>query len=212
MKTLGLPTKKWGFMFVSSAVAALAAASLVACFQDHWAEETGEGSARVETVDPLEGAYVKQGGTEVNFVFKRGDGEPDSFLGEIAGEDGERDRAKGTVVVGRDDLGTKLTLKMTGSASRAPAAGEAADTEIDASAPTDERPLAEQAFNGTMHFLRIGKNQTLLVRAEANGKTAQYKKVRSWCRKDSDCSPGVQNTGLACGAPSCSTKNTCTCD
>jgi hypothetical protein len=207
MRTLG-----W---VLSSAVVSIASGLLVACYPDNWSEDTGSGVSNVEATDPLEGAYLKQGGTEVNFVFKRGEtkNEDDTFLGEIENDEGEHERASGTAVVGRDNLGTTLTLKMAGKVSkiRAGDAGSAAAGDADAGAPVDTRPKAQQAFNGTMHFLKIGKNQTILVRGDANGKTAHYKKVKTWCREDSDCASDVQKTGLDCAEPTCSTKGTCGC-
>jgi hypothetical protein len=144
------------------------------------------------------------------------------------------------VAVGRDNLGTMLTLTPDSATKNAAAdsdpkptttadAGKATTGDggsttassdggastggggADAGKPVDNRPLVLQAFSGTMHYLKIGKNNTILVRAEANGKTAQYKKVKSWCGEDSDCKSDVQNTGLTCANVSCTSKNTCAC-
>jgi hypothetical protein len=53
------------------------------------------------------------------------------------------------------------------------------------------------------------------VRGDENGKTAQYKKVKSWCGTggDDDCDPSVQNTTLECGSNGlvCTTKHQCVC-
>jgi hypothetical protein len=216
VKSLGL---------VLGGIVAVTAGLLVACQPDNWGDdETGSATANVEAVDPLEGAYIKQGGTQVNFIFKRGesDADKDTFLGEIE-VDGEMQRAQGTVVVGMDNLGTKLTLAAEGmpkTTNKKPTSNTASDagsstTTGDAGAaqqqPTDNRPIAQQAFNGTMHFLRIGKNSTILVRGDANGKTAHYKKVKTWCAEDADCASDVQNTGLDCTKPKCSSKSTCSC-
>jgi hypothetical protein len=214
MKSLGL---------MLGGMAMFAAGLLIACQPDNWGDDdTGSATANVEAVDPLEGAYIKQGGTQVNFIFKRGDStnDKDSFLGEIE-VDGEMQRAQGTVVVGMDNLGTKLTLAADGmpkSTNKKPtgtgtgdAGASAAAADAGAAQPTDNRPVAQQAFNGTMHFLRIGKNSTILVRGDANGKTAHYKKVKTWCAEDSDCKSDVQNTGLDCSKPTCTSKSTCSC-
>lgn len=210
---------------VLGGIAAVTAGLLIACQPENWGDDdTGSATANVEAVDPLEGAYIKQGGTQVNFIFKRADSkdDKDTFLGEIE-VDGEMQRAEGTVVVGMDNLGTKLTLAADGmpkSTNKKPASATASDagasTKDGGAAappqPSDNRPLAQQAFNGTMHFLRIGKNSTILIRGDANGKTAHYKKVKTWCAEDSDCSPEVQNTGLDCAKPTCTSKNTCACN
>ena len=166
-------------------------ALLTACFAAPGEEEVDDGAQRVEIVDPLEGAYTSVGGTPLHFVFKRGDeGAGDTFLGEIE-VDGQPQRAKGAVVLGRDGLGTTFTLK-----------------------PAAATPSAEELFSGTKHFLRIGKNQTVLVRGDVSGKTSHLRKVKSWCSGDADCAPEVQRTGLSCeGAePVCSRKSTCACE
>jgi hypothetical protein len=62
-----------------------------------------------------------------------------------------------------------------------------------------------------MHFLKIGKNNTVLVRGDTNGKTAHYKKVKSWCGEAADCDSDVQKTGLDCTTFSCTAKSACAC-
>ncbi len=212
--------------FFLGAVGSLALGSLCACMYSPIDEATGGQESAIEEEDPLEGAYEKIGGTEVHFVFKRGDeDEDDTFFGEID-VNGTPQRAAGTIKVTRDKLGTKFTLtpedmptKKTTSkdAGTKPATdgGSADGGAADAGPKEDTRPLAQQAFSGTQHFLKIGKNQTILVRGDENGKTAHYKKVKSWCgtQGDDDCDSSIQNTGLDCGSkqPICTTKNTCAC-
>src|SRR4029079_12899731 len=100
-----------------------------------------------------------------------------TFLGDIE-VDGDAQRASGKIVVGRDNMGTTLTLTPEGAAKKR-TTGTKDGGAPDADAPkTDTRTLVDQAFSGTMHFLRIGKNQTVLVRGDTNGKTAHYKKVK----------------------------------
>lgn len=204
-----------------------AAATLFACQKPNLDEDLGSDTAHVEAVDPLEGAYAKQGGTPLHFVFRRGDAqEEDVFFGEIE-IDGQAQRAEGTVVVGRDKLGTTLTLTPKGAAKtkkkdagapnadgpEADADGGASEGGAGAESPADTRPLAEQAFTGTVHFLKIGKNDTLLVRGDENGKTAQYKKLKTWCgiNAEDDCRPSVQRTGLTCANVICTTSDKCAC-
>jgi hypothetical protein len=148
---------------IALAAAAIATAGFVtACFgpPGEEDEDTGNSSSNVEAVDPLEGAYIKQGGTKVYFVFKKGDADntDDTFLGEIE-VDGEAARASGKVTVGRDNLGTTLTLSPTGSAKTRDT-GKTADADAgDGGAPQDTRPLAQQAFSGKMHYLKIGRTR-----------------------------------------------------
>jgi hypothetical protein len=202
---------------IALAAAAIATAGFVtACFGPPSGEEdedTGNSSSNVESVDPLEGAYIKQGGTKVHFVFKKGDADntDNTFLGDIE-VDGEAARASGKVTVGRDNLGTTLTLTPSGS-PKTRDTGKTADSGTgDGGAPQDTRPLAQQAFSGKMHYLKIGKNETILVFNEANGKTAHYKKTKTWCGTAKDCAKDVQNTGLDCaGSETCTSKNTCAC-
>ena len=214
--------------FFIGAVASLFAGSLCACMYSPIDDATGGAESAVEEVDPLEGAYEKQGGTEVHFVFKRGEeNEDDSFFGEID-VNGTPQRASGKIVVTRDKLGTKFTLTPTGGAAKPKGdagtkpstsgstdAGKEGGATADAGTAPDNRPAAQQAFSGTMHFLKIGKNNTILVRGDENGKTAHYKKVKTWCgtNGEEDCDPSVQNTGLDCGEGNfvCTSKNTCAC-
>ena len=233
--------------FVSGA-ALLAAGLLVACLPG---DDSGSSDSDLtqEKQDALEGAYIKQVGTPVHFVFKRGeDGAADTFLGDIKPEDAkEAEKVTGKITVSRDNLGTTFTLKPSGGsdddddtsstttstgksdsgtaktssalsvdggagdsgAAHGPVGGTSGPVE---DAPADERSLAMQAFSGTMHYLKIGKNQTILVRGDTSGKTAQYKKVRSWCSEDSDCDKKVQATGLTCAKVRCSSKKSCACD
>jgi hypothetical protein len=214
--------------FVIGAAASLFAGSLCACMYTPIDDATGGAESAVEEVDPLEGAYEKQGGTEVHFVFKRGaENEDDTFFGEID-VNGSPARADGKIAVTRDKLGTKFTLTPSGGAAkpkgdsgtRPPSTSTDAGKEggaatADAGPPPDNRTLAQQAFSGTMHFLKIGKNSTILVRGDENGKTAHYKKIKNWCGTggDDDCDSSVQNTGLECGSKEaiCTSKNTCAC-
>lgn len=155
--------------------------------------------------DPLEGAYIKQGGTPLRFVFKRGETreEGDTFFGQITGDDGVTARASGKIVVGRDNLGTSfiLTPKSTTSAARdggaAAAPEEEEETTADGGAAADDdsrdgTSLAEEAFSGKVYYLKIGQNNSILIRKNATGKTAHYKKARSWCATNDDCSSQVQ--------------------
>jgi hypothetical protein len=210
-----------------SAAALAGGALLVACYPE--ASEGTDGynltGTTVEKQDPLEGAYVKQGGRPVHFVFKRGEtaDDDDTFLGDIEDDNDKVTRVSGKIVVSRDNLGTKFTLTPTSGAKPstrpsttaardgggAPATGGDGGTPDQ---PEDSRPLAEQAFSGTMHYLKIGKNKTILVRGDATGKTAHYRKVKTWCSEDADCAPDVQNTGLDCDAPTCTSKHTCACN
>ncbi|HVH44893.1 MAG TPA: hypothetical protein VM925_21215 [Labilithrix sp.] len=190
---------------------------LAACAPPGLKEDLG-GSAEqmVESNDPLEGAYVKSGGTPLRFIFKRGEStdDDDTFLGEIE-VDGKSVRREGTIILGRDNLGTTMSLKPDAAkkSSTTKRDGGVADAGArDGGAPQeDTRALDEQAFSGTVHYLKIGKNSTLLVRGDANGKTAHYEKVKSWCSVDEDCSPDVQNTRLECATPSCSSNGACVC-
>lgn len=206
--------RKGGLLVAGGIVLALALFPLVACQPENWAEDdVGAATNHVEAVDPIEGAYLKQGGTQVNFIFKRGDSrdEKDTFVGEIE-VNGDMQRAEGVAKVGRDDLGTTLKLTADGMPRSARGDGGTHDAGLnDAGLPVDNRPIAQQAFNGTMHFLRIGKNDTMLIRGDTNGKTAHYKKVKTWCAMDSDCQPDVQRTGLECAAPVCTTRSSCAC-
>ena len=216
------------FQLLLAGCAAAAAAALCACYTPNL-DDTGSDEARVEAVDPLEGAYAKQGGTPLHFVFRRGEAaEEDVFFGEIE-VGGETQRAAGTAQVGRDNLGTTLTLQPTAAPSKTKAkdAGTSADasgttsnddagqTDAGGGQPTDTRPLAQQAFSGTVHFLKIGKNDTLLVRGDENGKTAQYKKLRNWCGTGgkADCTVDVQRTGLVDCEDNlvCTATNKCAC-
>jgi hypothetical protein len=199
--------------------AALAGAACMPQPVDPDEGQFGGTASRIETVDALDGAYIKQGGTPVFFVFRRGKTKNDStYFGEIDVDGGDAQRASGNIAVGRDGLGPLMTLTMTGSESGATTPTQPAEGDPDA-APADlqaadTRSLVEQAFSGTVHFLKIGKNQTILVRGDTNGKTAQYTKVKTWCRADDDCSPDVQNTGLSCGGskkPTCTNDSTCAC-
>lgn len=152
--------------------------------------------------DPLEGAYIKQGGTKLQFVFRRGDTKEagDTYFGQIEGEDGESARSAGKIVVGRDNLGTSFLLTPKASAASGTDAGTRAEPEAETEADGDggapkataiER-LANQAFSGKVYYLKIGKNNSILVRKDATGVTAHYKKARSWCEKKEDCSAKVQ--------------------
>jgi len=211
--------------FVFGALGCLALGSLCACMYTPIEDATGGAESAIEEVDPLEGAYEKQGGTDLHFVFKRGvENEPDTFFGEIE-VDGDPQRAEGKIVVTRDKLGTKFTLTPEGAAKAKTtktdagakdSGAKAADGgNTDAGAAPDDRPLVQQAFSGTVHFLKIGKNNTILVRGDENGKTAHYKKIKSWCGTGgaSDCDETVQNTGLECGesSPVCTTQSRCAC-
>jgi hypothetical protein len=194
--------------------AALAGAACMAHPVDADEGRFGGTASRIETVDALDGAYLKQGGTPVNFVFRRGKTKNDStYFGDIEVDGGAPQRASGTIAVGRDNLGPLMTMTMTDSESAQPGAVDPNATPAELQA-ADTRSLVEQAFSGTVHFLKIGKNQTILVRGDTNGKTAQYQKVRTWCRADDDCSPDVQNTGLNCSGsktPTCTSDSTCAC-
>jgi hypothetical protein len=199
---------------------------------------SGEATA-TEAVDPLDGAYAKQGGTPLHFVFRRGDAdEENTFFGEIV-VGSQAQRAEGTAQVGRDKLGTTLRLQISGpitatkvegseatvdAGNPAPApvndadagaSGSDGDASADsgAAASGDTRSVAQQAFSGTVHFLKIGKHDTLLVRGDENGKTAQYKKLRNWCGSaaEADCAPSVQRTGLTCKSVICTTTDKCEC-
>ena len=201
---------------VLGGIAALGLAAIGAgCMPQEEGEDEVSGSAsHLETVDPLDGAYIKQGGTPVYFVFKKAaDAKAKStFFGEID-VDGEAQRASGTVVVARDDLGTTMTLTKKGTSAReVPDAGDADAAPADLQA-TDTRELVDQAFSGTVHYLKIGKNDTILVRGDTNGKTAQYKKFKTWCATADDCSPDVQSTGLDCTGSDviCTSRNVCAC-
>jgi hypothetical protein len=185
--------------------------------------------ANVTSRDWIEGAYVKQGGTPLHFVFFRGaEGEQDdSYFGEIE-KGGKAYRAAGKFDVGRDKFGTVIKLKLEDK-DTSPTMKELADADKAAAGGTDAAPtkdatpdtcaapsdntLVEQAFSGSMHFLKIGQNDTILVRGDANCKTAHYKRVKSWCGKKGakDCSASVQNTGLECQSRSCTTKHECAC-
>jgi hypothetical protein len=188
-------------------------ASAVGCLEaPSGDEDTGDSTAHIEEVDPLEGAYIKQGGTPLFFVFKKGETKSDNtFFGEID-VDGGAERASGKVMVGRDNLGTTMTLTQSGkvkSRTLGDAGPDAAPADLQAA---DTRALVDQAFSGTVHFLKIGKNQTILVRGDTNGKTAHYKKAKTWCGTDDDCSSDVQNTGLDCSSVMCTSKSTCACN
>jgi hypothetical protein len=201
MKTLGL---------ILGGLALSVAGLLVACTPEE--EDIESDEARVEAQDPLEGAYKKMGGTPVHFVFKRNeDGKNGTFFGEIEIE-GEAQRAKGSVKLTRDNLGTKFTLTPEGAPTSSTSGSKPEDGgTTDGGAKVDPRPLAQQAFSGTMHYLKIGKNKTILVRGDANGKTAHYKKLKSWCVKAVDCKSDVQATGLDCDDSVGCSKNACIC-
>jgi hypothetical protein len=162
--------------------------------------------------DWIEGAYIKRGGTPVFFVFRRGDGngEPDTFFGEIEQND-KMVRANGRFTVASDKLGTRLKLVLDGveggdDQPRASGASKGSETSP---------PLVQQAFSGTMHYLKIGQNETILVRGDTNGKTAHYKRVQSWCGTNGakDCASRLQRTGLTCTDESvtCTAKHECAC-
>jgi hypothetical protein len=203
-------------VLLGAAALSLGAATATGCFanpEDTSDDEFGDTESHVEVTDPLEGAYVKQGGTPVFFVFKKGDtAAKNTFFGEID-VDGGAGRASGKIAVGRDNLGTTMTLTQTGTKTKAaPSANDDPDASPLDLQQADTRSLVDQAFSGTVHFIKIGKNDTILVRGDTNGKTAQYKKVKTWCSTDDDCSSDVQNTGLDCSNPTCSKKSTCVCN
>jgi hypothetical protein len=208
-----MKTLEW---LVLGGLAALGLTAIsVGCMPQEDGEDEVSGSAsHLEVVDPLDGAYIKQGGTPVFFVFKKATDakSKSSFFGEID-VDGQGQRASGTAVVAQDNLGTTLTLTEKGTSARdIPDAGDpdAAPADLQAA---DTRQLVDQAFSGTVHYLKIGKNDTILVRGDANGKTAQYKKFKTWCATADDCSPDVQSTGLDCTGSDliCTSKNICAC-
>jgi hypothetical protein len=196
--------------------AALAAAFITACFaapDDSGDEEDGSGTSNIEASDPLEGAYIKQGGTPVHFIFKRDDSATGgTYLGEIE-VNGKPQRASGTITAGRDSLGTTFTMVMEGAPKTRDAGKPATAALPDAGPPQDSRSIVQQAFSGTVHYLKMGKNETILVRGDVNGKTAHYKKTSSWCATADDCSPDVQKTSLDCSADSmtCTGKGVCAC-
>jgi hypothetical protein len=202
---------------IALAVSAVAAAALItACFaapaEDD--EETGSGESHIEEADPLEGAYEKQGGTPLHFVFKAGQTKSDgTFVGQI--EDNSKPvHANGAIKLGRDTLGTTFTLTPSTTTKKKASTEDAPDaSSVDGGAATDDRALVLQAFSGTMHYLKIGKNDTILVRGDTNGKTAQYKKIKSWCATADDCDPDVQKTSLDCTGSSvtCTSKSACAC-
>lgn len=225
MKTLG--------MTLCGALLSLAAGTLVACYPDQWMDDSGQSTSNINAadeeeeakVDQLEGAYLRQGvdkgAREINYVFKpSADGEDNSFFGEIqVGEiksGGEKARAHGNYQVGSDDLGTtlKLTLKeeKKGSSASNDAKAGAGAAVATTTTSAESKAMVESAFSGLMHYLKIGKKKTILVRSEETTKTSQFKRVDSWCAAAADCKSDVQKTDLSCSTPKCSTKHTCTCD
>jgi hypothetical protein len=160
-------------------------------------ENSGSTDEAATAKDFLDGAYERQGGnTPVNFVFRKpsqtatDDG---TFFGEIE-SDGQPLRAEGSFTVDEDDLGNKVSLTLNDQ--------------------SDSDDLVSKAFSGTIYYLKIGKRDTILFRADATGKTAQYRKVPTWCgtKGDKDCRASVQSTGLSCASPTCTSDHTCTCD
>ena len=213
---MNLSTLQWAVLGGLAAIGLTAIG--VGCMPqpDDGEDEVAGSSSHLEVVDPLDGAYIKQGGTPVFFVFKKAaDAKSKStFFGEIDVDGtGTGQRASGTAVVAQDNLGTTMTLTEKGTSAREiPDAGDpdAAPADLQAA---DTRQLVDQAFSGTVHYLKIGKNDTILVRGDTNGKTAQYKKFKTWCATADDCSPDVQSTGLDCSGSDliCTSKNACAC-
>ena len=208
--------------YAIGAALATGVVAAVGCYQeiDDLGQDYSEMTSEVTERDWLEGAYVKQGGTKLNAVFRRNEESSTSgtYFGEIVVE-GVPQRAEGTVKITRDNLGTVLVMELGKTSTstrdggvRDSAAGDAGpnDAGTGATAPST---LVKQAFSGRVHFLKIGKNDTILVRADATEKTAHYKKVGTWCApdRDSDCAEVKQRTGLSCDERVCTAKQTCAC-
>lgn len=184
-------------------------------------EDNASLTSEVTSRDWLEGAYHKQGGTALFAVFRRNDqadggtASRGTYFGQID-VGGDPQRAEGTFTVSRDNLGTVITMDLQkgGGAAATADAGtrDAGSRPADAGSPAvGSADLVSQAFDGRLHFLKIGKNDTILVRADATGKTGQYTKVGTWCATDADCAETKQRTDLTCTSRECTTKNACEC-